>query len=1172
MKIKIILLIKVVSKFTLYGTALLLISFSTLLASKSNGQNVSVKDVYVEIDSNYGSVDDLFKVIESQTNYRFAYSKDNLSSLSDVNISGGQRSVYDILIDVSKEKKLKFTQINYSIAVEKIRNRERKTTGTVEIQQGITITGTVSDKESGDKLPGVNVIIKGKNQGTVTDINGKFTLNVPDSKTVLIFSSVGYVTQEIPVGTKTVLDVSLAPDVTSLEEVVVVGYSTQKKVNITGAVESISTEQIANRPIPKMDEVLRGMAPNLNISLSNRGGEPGASSTWNIRGLGTLSGSNAPLILVDGVQMDINNIDPSNVESVSVLKDASASAIYGSRAPFGVVLITTKKGKKDGSVSIQYNNNFAFGTPIGIGHLESSLVYATALNEAAANTGLPPVYNDEYLARIKGYLDGTFPYEYDPDNPPHNIWAGRRVGNANYDWPHEWVKNFKMDQTHSINVSGGTAKTQYYTSFGYFDQDGFLNYGYDDYRRINFLGNLTSTITKWLKFNVSTKYANTYTDYPHGITTVDRQYMWLSLYQWSPLTPKYNINGSIGNPWIRSQQSSGRIKTKINDLLLTGGAEIEPVKGWKTNVTYTYNIVADYMESNPKPVWVELGTGGYGNVGKPNATYSSMFSYSPYSLFNAVTSYEKSFTNNYFKILIGYEQENQFYSRLDGHGGILITEEVPSISTSLGTKTVDDTKWDWATQGIFGRLNYNYKEKYLVEFSARYNGSSRFAPDSRWGFFPSGSVGYQISRENFWSSIEPYVNTFKLRASYGSLGNQNVANYLYIPSIPVYSETPWIIGNSRPAYATTPGLISDDLTWETITTTNIGLDAGFLRNRLQMSFDWFKRTTSEMFGPAETLPYTLGTTAPKANNAEIETRGFELVLKWKDRVSSDFSYDAQIGLGDAHSTILKYINENGFINTWYEGKAVGEIWGFITDGIFQTQEEADAIDQSAIYPSWGPGDMGYKDLNGDGKITTGNQTLNDHGDLTVIGNTTPRYNITITGGLNWKNFDFSMQWFGVMKRDYLPAPYNPTFNGLNNSWLASNFIKESKTLDYWRPENEENMFGPNVDAYFAKPYLSMETYKNRKNQSRYVLNAGFLRLRFLQLGYTVPQHLSEKVFLKNARIFISGENLLTIKSLPKSIDPESSLHPVKQSWGGYADWGGFYPMARSFSIGVNLTF
>jgi len=1134
--------------------------------SQNTKLDIKIKDANIK---------EIFEVIKNQSEFTFVYNVDDIEEIDKISCDFSGSTVEEVL-----DHCLEGTKMTYKVRDKVIIITPGEKVKIIPIKpdkqpQKKTITGKVTDNE-GKPIPGVSIVVKGTTIGITSDIDGNFNLEIPDDAKFLTFSFVGLRSQEIEIAGKLQIDVVLEEDFYGLEEVVAVGYGTQKKVNVTGSVASISNENISNRPIPKMDEVLRGVTPNLNVSLSRNGGEPGASSNWNIRGVGSLSGSSAPLILVDGVEMNINNVDPSTVENISVLKDASASAIYGARAPFGVILITTKKGQNNGDVSVQYNNNFAFGSPIGLGHLENSMIYATVFNQASVNAGKTPIYDEDYLARIQGYLDGTYTLEYDAEHPPSYIWGGRRVGNANYDWPHEWVKDYKMDQKHNINLSGGTKKTQYYVSMGYFDQKGFLKYADDGYKRVNFLVNLNSKINDWMSFNVSSKFTNTNTDYLIGITTVDREYFWSSIYEWAPMTPKYNENGSIGNPWIRALQSSGRIKTKSNDFLITVGTELEPVKGWVTNVAYTYDIVQSFREDTPKPVSVELATGGYGNVGKPNATYSSSHVYVPYSLLNVVTSYEKSFKNHYFKILAGYEQEEKFFASMFGAGGILITDEVPSISTSLGTTTVDDTKYDWATQGIFGRLNYNYKEIYLIEFSARYNGSSRFAPESRWGFFPSGSVGYQVSKENFWEPIQPFVNSLKLRASYGSLGNQNVSSYLYIPTMPIHSQTPWILGGQRPLYSQVPSLISEDLTWETITTANFGVDAGFLDSRLNLGFDYFIRNTSNMFGPAETLPFTLGATPSKSNNAEMETKGFELILSWKNMVSSDLSYDVQLSLGDARSKIIKYRNEEGRIQSWYDGKEMGELWGFQTVGIIQTQEQADAMpDQSAIYHRWGSGDMQYKDVNGDGVITKGNMTFEDHGDAVVIGNVTPRYNLGVSGGVNWKNFDLSMQWFGVLKRDYHPALYDKTFQGLSSSWANSGILKGSRTLDYWRPEDETNMLGPNTDSYFPKPYFNAGDYdKNLKNQSRYVLNAAFMRLKFLQLGYTVPKSLSKKIFIENARVYVSGENLLTIKSLPDAMDPESSLHQPKQVKG--MEWaeggGGFYPMARTFSVGLNLTF
>jgi len=1041
---------------------------------------------------------------------------------------------------------------------------------TPDLLQQQVIRGTVSDSQTGEGMPGVNIIVKGTNMGSVSDVDGKFSLSVPDRNATLVFSFIGYVTKEVPLEGRTQIDVSLAGEVKGLDEVVVIGYGTQKKINLTGSVDAVSGDKLQNRAAAKIADLIKGTSPNLQINMDLHGGEPGAESSWNIRGMGSIQGSASPLVLVDGVEMNIGNVDPESIESFSVLKDASASAIYGSRAPFGVILITTKQGKKGERIRIQYNNNLSVNSPIKYPSLVDALTWATAFNQANANAGLSPLFPAEQIERIKGYMAGTYPYEYDPDNPPTSIWQGRTKGNANNDWPQIMMKDYSFSQKHNINVSGGDEKTQYYVSGGVLDQEGFMNYTKDTYKRYNFLTNFSSQITDWLRFNSSLKYANSNTDYPDGYTTVGREHLMIAFIQFAPVMPMYNINGTIQAPFVRLLQDSGRDKAETNDFFITLGTELEPVKGWKTNVTYNHNIIGLRRSDNPKPVWVELANGTYGNIGKPATGYTSNFANTKYTLYNVLTSYEKQIGGHYFKVLAGYEQEERFYSNLQATGTNLITTEVPSLSTSLGDKTVTDELWHWATQGIFGRFNYNFREKYLLEFSARYNGSSRFAKESRWGFFPSASVGYNISKEEFWLPLEPYINLLKIRGSYGSLGNQNVSNYLYLSRIPVYSELYWIIGGERPPYATVPGLISDDLTWETITTLNLGIDAGFFDQRLELVFDWYERITTDMLGPSETLPYLLGASTPTKNNAELSTKGFELVLKWKDEISTDFSYNAQISIGDNKSKILKYKNDKGLINTWYDGKEVGEIWGYETDRIIQEEGE-DMPDQSYFYATWRPGDIVYKDLNDDGKVDPGLSTLDDHGDLKVIGNTTPRFNIGIGAGFNWKGFDFNMLWQGLGKRDYVPDNYAMIYWGLNTAYGNSAVYKNSLSLDYWRPADETNIFGPNTDAYFPKPYFTSQTIKNRQTQSRYLLNAAYLRLKNIQVGYTIPQRISNRLFLHQARIYISAENLLTLSPLPENMEPETVIASTPQ-YGGYNTAGVIYPISRNLSLGLNLTF
>ncbi|MEJ5963781.1 SusC/RagA family TonB-linked outer membrane protein [Pedobacter immunditicola] len=1028
------------------------------------------------------------------------------------------------------------------------------------------VTGKVVD-DKGLPLIGVSVKLKGTQTAVSTDANGSYALNLSDGNGTLVFSYIGYVTREVAVNNRTSINVTLQEDSKSLDDVVVVGYGTQKKVNLTGSVDVISGEQLANRPAAKVADLLKGTSPNLNITSNSRGGEPGAASNWNIRGVGSLVGNSAPLVLVDGIEMDLNNVDPESIESVSVLKDASASAVYGSRAPFGVILITTKKGSKSGKINIQYNNNMSLASPVRVASQVNSLTWATAYNQASANAGAAPTYSDEQMERIKGYLAGTFKDEYDPKNPINTVFLGRRNGNANYDWARLMYKDNALHQKHNINVSGGNENTQYYMAGGFSDQEGAYNYGYDLYKRYNFLTNISSKVTNWLKVNSSLKYAKSLSDYPLGITTVDRDHTFGEFITWSPMTPMYNINGTVQNPLVRMMEDGGRNRMEINDFLIAVGGELEPVKGWKTNVSYNHNIQSEKGAVNPKPVMVELGNGTFGNIGKPTSSYQAIFGQPSYSMFNVVSAYEKTLNDHYFKVMAGYEQEERSYSRLNATGTNLITTEIPSLSTSLGEKTAGDQLWQWANQGIFGRLNYNFKEKYLLEVSARYNGSSRFDPDSRWGFFPSASAGYNISREDFWKPIEPYINMFKVRASYGALGNQNDQNYLYLARLSAVPELNWIIDGQRPPYSLAPDLLAD-VTWETITTLNFGLDAGMLNNRLGLVFDWYSRETSKMFGPGATLPYVLGAGLPRENNATLSTKGFELALSWNDRISADFSYNAKISVGDSKSTVLKYNNQKGLIDTWYVGKEYGEIWGFETDGLIQTLGEAMA-DQSKYYPTWGPGDMKYKDIDikKDGVINDGTRTLDDHGDLKVIGNTSPRFNYGFTGGFNWKAFDFNMFWQGLGKHDYYPGANASMFWGMTAAFGSSSILNNSPSLDYWRPADETNILGPNTDAYFAKPYFSAQTNKNRQVQSKYVLNGAYLRLKSISLGYTLPQKYAGKLLMQKARIYMSGENLLTFTGLPKTYDPETIFAGNNGN-----SVGATYPMSKFLIMGLNLTF
>ncbi|MCY4779610.1 TonB-dependent receptor [Sphingobacterium sp. UT-1RO-CII-1] len=1039
----------------------------------------------------------------------------------------------------------------------------------LEIQKSI---GGIVKNSNGEPIVGATIRVERIQVSQTTNEKGVFNFSNSDLKNsdFLSISYVGYKSQKIAIGNTLSFDIVLEQDEATLDEVVVVGYGTQKRSHMTAAVDVVSGEALTNRPSANVSDLIKGASPNMNINMGMRGGEPGAASGWNIRGVGSLNGNSSPLVLVDGVEVDINSVDPETVESVSVLKDASAAAVYGSRAPYGVVLITTKKGKQSDNTQVSYSNNFSLNSLLRLPHFIDSYTWATVYNQANANAGLAPVYSDEQMERIKGYLDGTFPYEYDPDNPIDNIWAGRRNGNANNDWPHLLMGNNSISHKHNINVSGGSAKTQYFLSAGYTKQNGTYAFGHDHYRRYNLLSNLSTEVTDWLRINSSLKWAQSDTDYPMGETTVGREHTFREMLMFAPMMPHYNINGTVQSPLVRLLEDSGRDKSKRSDFLANIGAELEPVKGWKTVFNYNYNIRNTKASANPKPVMVELGDGSLGNIGKPESVYTSAYSEYVYKILNLVSSYEQQLDKHYFNVMAGYEQEEALTTGLSATGTSPVVDNYPSIKTSLGGVIATDNMADWSNRGVFGRLNYNYDEKYLVELSGRYSGSSRFPKEKRFGFFPSASVGYTVSKEDFWKPISPYLEYFKVRVSYGSLGNQNIANHLFYDKLGIVGEGPWIMGNKRPQYANVPALISDDITWETITTLNFGVETRLLNSRLDLSFDWYDRRTYDMLGAAYDLPFLLGTGTPVTNNADLSTKGFELVLGWNDKIGSEFNYNVKLALGDSRTTITRYLNLTERFDTWYAGKKYGEIWGFETEGIIQTAEQAkNMADQSRYHKDWRPGDIQYKDLSGDGTIDEGSRTLSERGDLKVIGNKSPRYNVGINLGASWKGIDFNMFWQGILKREFYPEASSPLFWGTTGAWASSGLYRHSPALDYWRPADETNILGPNTDAYLPKPYFTPETNKNRQVQDRYLQNAGYIRLKNLQIGYTIPQSVTKNIFSK-ARVYFSGENLLTFSGLDKVFDPETAMASDSRE-GGYLTNGVIYPMSKVFSFGVNIT-
>ena len=627
--------------------------------------------------------------------------------------------------------------------------------------------------------------------------------------------------------------------------------------------------------------------------------------------------------------------------------------------------------------------------------------------------------------------------------------------------------------------------------------------------------------------------------------------------------------------YIQALEDGGRYKEQKDDLYNQMKVTFTPLKDWniiaEMNIRTSgqwqhtdYKRVYAHYQNDPSEIYVANGT-------SPNLDSVREYSYkSTYLNPNVYSNYSFSLGKNNFAVMLGFQAEREKLRSLTGYRSGMISTNMPilDLTTDIDNTTVGGNYDNWATAGFFGRLNYDYNGRYMAEVNLRYDGSSRFRADQRWIWTPSFSLGWNIARENFWENWINVVQTLKLRGSYGELANQNTSSYY-----PTYqtiktgtSNGTWLINGAKPNTATVPSLISSALTWEKVRTTNIGLDWGALENRFTGSLDYFVRKTLNMVGPGVELPATLGTSVPNTNNCDLKTYGWELELAWRDRVG-DFSYGVKMNISDSQTKILRYANPTGSLSGSYiEGELINNIYGYTTLGIAKTDEEMETHlaslpngGQSAIGSSWAAGDIMYADINGDGKISNGDNTIYDMGDKKKIGNSTPRFRTGITFDASYKGFDFQMFWQGVLKRDYDPGEDNMVFWGANTGNWQSTFFTDH--LDYFRSEDDTSIFGVNIDGYYPRPLFNT---KNKKTQTRFVQNAAYMRLKNLQLGYTFPKVVINTLRLQNLRIYVSGENLLTITKLSNTMDPETA---------GIGRKGGtVYPLSRTYSLGLSVNF
>jgi TonB-linked SusC/RagA family outer membrane protein len=1088
------------------------------------------------------SLEKIFEDIYKQTGYQFVYTFDLMHQANKVTIDAKDTPLKEVLESCFKDQPFTYMIIGDAVIVKrkpKVESPPMETTAPIEI------SGKVTDS-LGNPLIGVTIKATQGGTGAVSGASGNYSITVPDDA-VLEVSYVGYQTQEIPVNGRTRIDIVLRESISELNQLVVVGYGTQKEANLTGSVTQIDVSSLGDRPVSDIASALEGVIPGLNIS-STLGGEMGVEKDINIRGVGSLSGG-SPYILVDGVPMSLNEIDPSEIQTVTVLKDAAASAIYGARAAYGVILITTKRGKKNSKPIVSYSGNIGWQGPTMLPRLANSLDFANAINYASQNSGADAVFDDDIIEKIKEY-------QKDPKHTPGlqpipgtDTWAGTGGGgkgysNANTDWYKVYFKNMAFRQHHNLSLRGGGEHSTYYVSMGVLQQDGLMNFANDGYTRYNIVSNLRMDPAPWITASLNVRFISALNKYG-GTRAGIPEDVW-------PTMPVYTPNGDIAYNALKILAKGGEESVRRNKVIITPELNFKLTDDWNLTANFSY------FATNGQSMQVDKVVYDSSVTGKPIVNYLSTFSqvtrnmsHEEYMSGNVFSNFTKQFGNYFLNVMAGFQLEKDDYKELSGWKKDLVSSQVTSINAATGDYGVGDRLSQWATEGIFGRINFNYKGKYLLEVDGRYDGSSKFAEGHRWGLFPSASVGYVISKEDFWQPLAGVIDFLKLRASYGALGNQSVPGNLSYVVVPVHSNLGYIFDGVRPTYADAPGLGSYGLTWETAKTTNFGIDVRALESKLSLTADVYDRRTVNMFGPGESLPNVLGTGVPQANNATLATKGIELTIGWQ-QVINDFNYSVRLVYSDNRSKVLEYNNPTKILNTFYQGMTLGEIWGFQSAGLFQTDEEvAKSPGQTQLFGKWGPGDMRYKDVNGDGEISYGKNTATDPGDQVVIGNSNPRSALGLSGFASYKGFDLSFFFQGILKRDVILD--NAVLFGFSPKGIQHGTIRDYQ-LDFWSPDNQ--------NAFYPKPYVTDENAKNQLPQTRYLTSGAYLRLKNLQLGYNVPSQLLNKVGARRLRIYLSGENLLTFTGLPNGVDPETT----------YGTTESVYPVSRVLTIGCQVSF
>ncbi|MCO5237126.1 MAG: TonB-dependent receptor [Chitinophagaceae bacterium] len=1164
----------------------------SLSAKSVNGQELLDKTITISLKN-----ETLFNALERirrQADIQFFYAANIIDPAEKVNIKARKIPLKEVLSELLEPYMLSYVVTNDKVVIRKNRlsfafpdSRRGEylldVPNLTEEFRNVEVSGRVTN-EAGEDLPGVTVQVKGGGAATQTDANGFFRLSVPENS-VLVFTYVGFLDQELPIAGRTSFNIVLKPVDAKMEEVVVVGYGTQRKVNLTGAVDQVTPETLENRPVSNVSQALVGASPNLNIRMLD--GKPTQSPSFNIRGTTSIGQGGSALILIDGVQGDPRMLNPNDIESISILKDASSASIYGARAAFGVVLITTKSAAK-GKTSITYMTNISSKSPTAVpDNITDSYPWAQGFSDAwsrwndngntptAINKTLP--FSQAYLAEIKRRWE-------DPSLP--RIEVNPSTGEYQYYYSTDWYKELYKDkffaQDHNLTLSGGSDKASFYISGRYNGQDGLFNYNSDVYNMYNLRAKGNIRLTEWLQVENNMEYSKM--TYHQPLNVGEGSGIWRNMAdEGHPLAPLLNPDGTLSFPaaytvgdYYYGKNGVDNAQRFLKNRISAKAEFFDKSLTLRSDFTFQNTDLGARQKRVQIPYSRYQGVIGY--TGTNTNDLQEQRQTTEYLATNIYADYTKTVNDDHnFHLLVGYNYEQSLFKNITARRNGIVYDDADDINLALGQSIVTTggyQKWDIA--GGFFRINYDFKRRYLLEINGRYDGSSKFPSNQQWAFFPSASIGWRISDESFWKVNPNAFSNVKVRASLGSLGNGNIDPYSFTENFSI-SQSGRVINNTRPQLTRQPNVVPSGLTWETSTTGNIGLDFFSLNNRLQFTGDFYRRWTRNMFTVGPTVPAIYGTTVPKGNYADLRTTGWEISLQWADHFNlaeKSLNYNLRFILSDYTAVITKYNNPDKNLTDYYVGQKVGEIWGYLVEGLFRSQDEIDKSPSQANVPNTNTrknyvGDIKFKNLDGDDIIYQGLNRVGNSGDKTIIGNKEPRYAYGFSVDGDWNGFFVSAFFQGVMKQDWYPSPearfwgqYNRPYNSYPR-WQENNMFREELQ---------------NFDAYLPRlvGYIAQGTGRalNIPND-RFLQNASYIRLRNLQVGYTLPTRLISRIHAKDLKVYFSAENLWTWSPMyqwTRDTDVTSIYGSDRDLSGGTSGDGYNYPMLKVLSLGLSVNF